>query len=1250
MKIRIFRPTWTLVSLFILTNTFLSAQVLDFDPTLEGPWSDVDATTLAVPEVANGSVKLDGKASTGEYGGFEGITVTPGDNAWILDFPGDRSWDGPEDSSFTFWLVQDQDYFYVGVAVKDDVVNSDDPNAAFWRDDSVEIVVDALNDRYDNNTDNSMDPYGGHCYFNFKGRFSIWDDDNNTRTSERWSNAVEWTYGEDGDVYGVGSEVEGGWQLEVRFRKSQFEDPEAGNLLSNGYKMGFNIGLDDDDKQGPGTNGSGDRTQDLELQYWWANRARLQGWSAEEADNFWPEEIAQGVHWDYYDLVIDSAGRLSHGGTGEITFGAEGGGPGLIVYNAEEGTLGNQNFNGALGMDFELSSDITVTELGVFDSGSDGLVLPITVELWERDEDFGVEVLATLDFGPGNEGVLEGGHRFKFLPQPFNLSAGSYTIVTTGYGEGEPNVNTGGNPAADYGLFTNDAGGVITFVGGSRWGDAGEFPGNADGGPAQRYGGGTFKVLTKDTDGDGIPDTWEVANGLDMDNAKDAAEDPDGDNLSNLSEFEERLNPKLADTDGDGLKDGVELDNDTDPLNPDTDEDGLNDGDELGGDTDPLNPDTDEDGYGDGRELAEGTDPNDPDSFSVPSFAGELALMIEEGTVGNQAFGGSLGADFVVDQTVRVLELGAFDSGSDGLSRAITVKMWSREDSGTPEVPADDSGIAVLAEVEFTPNFPGDLRGGYRTIGLTDPLVLEPGAYTIVAGGYGSGEPNGNRTPGMSTTEDPIITFVGGSRYGSDPLSYPDTPDGGPANRYAAGTFAFEILGERQLTLSAEDMLYDARGASIAADGDASDWADAEFKSQIPFEKDGELVLFEEYGGGKWNGPSDHSSAVAFAWDAENLYVGIVVTDDTHQNEGMAVWNGDSVQMVFANATQDTVTHIYSYGLSDGGDVMVHNERGPGGTEVSITRDDDAMTTLYELKFPAVSLGLDAFESGMQIGIGVCVNDGDTQDGQGGQKGWSGWGPYAAVYGETASATGLVSLVGKAPGGADSGLIVYDAEEDTVGNQAFEGSLGMDFELSSGLTVTELGVFDSGSDGLTLPITVELWERDEDFGLEILATLDFGPDDEGVLEGGHRFKALPESINLPAGSYTIVAYGYGAGEPNVNTGGNSAADYGLFTNDADGVITFVGGSRWGNAGEFPGNADDGPAQRYGGGTFKVITAAGAAPAISVVRNADGTVTMTFDGTLQAAPTVNGPWQDVDGESPLTISPDQPAIFGRAVSE
>ena len=57
----------------------------------------------------------------------------------------------------------------------------------------------------------------------------------------------------------------------------------------------------------------------------------------------------------------------------------------------------------------------------------------------------------------------------------------------------------------------------------------------------------------------------------------------------------------------------------------------------------------------------------------------------------------------------------------------------------------------------------------------------------------------------------------------------------------------------------------------------------------------------------------------------------------------------------------------------------------------------------------------------MALGIGICVNDGDTEAGQEGQKGWSGWGPYAAVYGKTASAAGVVTLDPSAPATCSSG-------------------------------------------------------------------------------------------------------------------------------------------------------------------------------------------------------------------------------------
>jgi len=55
------------------------------------------------------------------------------------------------------------------------------------------------------------------------------------------------------------------------------------------------------------------------------------------------------------------------------------------------------------------------------------------------------------------------------------------------------------------------------------------------------------------------------------------------------------------------------------------------------------------------------------------------------------------------------------------------------------------------------------------------------------------------------------------------------------------------------------------------------------------------------------------------------------------------------------------------------------------------------------------------------------------------------------------------------------------------------------------------------------------------------------------------------------------------------------------------------------------------------------------PTLSIVNNGDGSVTVTFEGTLQAANSVNGPWADVEGAtSPLTIPSDQAAQFGRAV--
>ena len=50
-----------------------------------------------------------------------------------------------------------------------------------------------------------------------------------------------------------------------------------------------------------------------------------------------------------------------------------------------------------------------------------------------------------------------------------------------------------------------------------------------------------------------------------------------------------------------------------------------------------------------------------------------------------------------------------------------------------------------------------------------------------------------------------------------------------------------------------------------------------------------------------------------------------------------------------------------------------------------------------------------------------------------------------------------------------------------------------------------------------------------------------------------------------------------------------------------------------------------------------------------MNNGDGTVTVTFEGKLQAAATVNGPWADVEGAvSPQIVPVDEAMQFGRAV--
>src|SRR5437762_4164470 len=154
----------------------------------------------------------------------------------------------------------------------------------------------------------------------------------------------------------------------------------------------------------------------------------------------------------------------------------------------------------------------------------------------------------------------------------------------------------------------------------------------------------------------------------------------------------------------------------------------------------------------------------------------------------------------------------------------------------------------------------------------------------------------------------------------------------------------------------------------IVLDGDLSEWAGVPVLADPRFavpkysgtNASPNYVLFEEYAGGTWSGPDDQTSAVQIVYDADNVYFGFVVTDDYHENISGNAWNGDSIQLMIADAGRTNQVALYNYALGGyensagtfvpdpnlANQVMIGHEAGPPCiadgtclTEAVITRD-----------------------------------------------------------------------------------------------------------------------------------------------------------------------------------------------------------------------------------------------------------------------------------------------------------------------
>ncbi len=103
-----------------------------------------------------------------------------------------------------------------------------------------------------------------------------------------------------------------------------------------------------------------------------------------------------------------------------------------------------------------------------------------------------------------------------------------------------------------------------------------------------------------------------------------------------------------------------------------------------------------------------------------------------------------------------------------------------------------------------------------------------------------------------------------------------------------------------------------------------------------------------------------------------------------------------------------------------------------------------------------------------------------------------------------------------------------------IGNQTYS-SVGLEFVVNpvTGIRVLDLGIYDSGQDGIQGSVTLSTVIFDAT--QTSLVQMDFTAASPGTLTGAYLFKPLPNPLHLAPGTYTIVAYGFDASNPEHNS-------------------------------------------------------------------------------------------------------------------
>jgi len=488
-----------------------------------------------------------------------------------------------------------------------------------------------------------------------------------------------------------------------------------------------------------------------------------------------------------------------------------------------------------------------------------------------------------------------------------------------------------------------------------------------------------------DTDGDGMPDGWEVYFQLDPLDAADAAVDaePEPDGLTSLEEYQfstnyfgtivfdpaDGLDPTNADTDGDGMPDGWEAQF-PGQLNPlvndaaaDWDADDLSNLDEYLRGTDPTISDSDGDGRLDGFEVRWKSDPLDVASFPVtmsgtvlnvtaPVQTGTVYVVLNYGSNANHFANFSIGGvtaggpkPFAVQYvpTLSNYWITAFmDLSGDGLQDAW--EPYGAAFNGTNSIaPTNDFWVGLIPLADSSVDSDGDGLTNYDEVNLygTDPFLVDSDGDTF-------------------SDYDEVIV------YGTDPVvaaSFPASISGSVSYGGTQGGPLVTVVDDGTNAYSSSFGNYAAGPYSTA--------------TNLPTLANYAVTVFID---GNTNGVLDLWEARGVPTGSPFLLMGnvtganVVLQDPTTDTDGDGLSDYDENFTYFTDPTDPDTD---GDGMPDGWEV--HFGLDPlSGADGAVDTDADGLSNLAEYQFSTNYFGSIAFVPADGLDPTVQDTDGDT--------------------------------------------------------------------------------------------------------------------------------------------------------------------------------------------------------------------------------------------------------------------------------